>query len=320
MQSPLKVGVIGVGAMGLAMATNLHGKGYAVQARDVADTAIDAAAAAGIGTCKSPRELADWADLLVVVVVNAKQIEEVLFGVDGVVKCSRDGNHIDRDNGNGNGNGNAPVVMLCSTVSPIDSAQFGHRLAAVGIATLDAPISGGPVRAANGTMTLMLAGDQRIVKRLDGVLNDLASKVFFISETIGDGAKTKLVNNMLAGINLTAGDEALALCHRLGLDRQQLFDVICASSGASWIFEDRMARALRDDYAPRAQAHILTKDVGLAVDMAAGASIETPLGAAALQIFKATIAAGLSDEDDAAVIKTIDPHFNRAKQRETSHD
>ncbi len=318
MQSPLKVGVIGVGAMGLAMATNLHGKGYAVQARDVADTAIDAAAAAGIATCKSPRELAEWADLLVVVVVNAKQIEEVLFGVDGVVQCSRGGSHIERDNGNGNGN--APVVMLCSTISPIDSAQFGHRLAAVGIATLDAPISGGPVRAANGTMTLMLAGDQRIVKRVDRVLNDLASKVFFISETIGDGAKTKLVNNMLAGINLTAGAEALALGHRLGLDRQQLFDVICASSGASWIFEDRMARALRDDYAPRAQAHILTKDVGLAVDMAAGAGIETPLGAAALQIFKATIAAGLSDEDDAAVIKTMDPDFNRAKQRETSHD
>ncbi len=316
MQSPLKVGVIGIGAMGLAMATNLHGKRYAVQIRDVAPAAVSAAARAGIGACDSPRELAEWADLLVVVVVNAKQIEDVLFGVGGVSHCSRAGKRSDH----GDDQGNAPVVMLCSTISPIDSAQFGQRLAEHGIATLDAPVSGGPVRAANGTMTIMLAGDKRIVGRLDSVLNDLASKVFFISETIGDGAKTKLVNNMLAGINLTAGAEALALGHRLGLDRQQLFDVICASSGASWIFEDRMARALRDDYAPRAQAHILTKDVGLAVDMAAGAGIDTPLGDGALRVFKATIAAGFSDEDDAAVIKTIDPDFNRKKQRAPSHD
>ena len=304
MQSPLKVGVIGTGAMGLAMATNLHGKGYAVRARDIAASAIEAAAAAGIGACESPRELAGWADLLILVVVNATQIDEVLFGADGVVK----GKHGDLRE--------APIVMLCSTISPIDSAGFGERLTALGIAMLDAPISGGPVRAANGTMTLMLAGDKRIAERFDRVLNDLASKVFFISETIGDAAKTKLVNNMLAGINLTAGAEALALGHRLGLDSAQLFDVISASSGASWIFEDRMARALRDDYAPRAQAHILTKDVGLAVDMANGAGIDTPLGDAALRIFETTIAAGLADEDDAAVIKTMDPAFNKKKVRD----
>ncbi|CAN5838509.1 NAD(P)-dependent oxidoreductase [soil metagenome] len=302
MQSPLKVGVIGIGAMGFAMAANLRGKGYAVRARDIAASATEAAAAAGIDACKSPRELAEWADLLIVVVVNAKQIDDVLSGVDGVAQRS--------------GERAAPVVMLCSTISPIDSAQFGQRLAELGIPALDAPISGGPVRAANGTMTIMVAGDKRIVARLDGVLNDLASKVFFISETIGDAAKTKLVNNMLAGINLTAGAEALALGHRLGLDRQQLFDVICASSGASWIFEDRMARALRDDYAPRAQAHILTKDVGLAVDMADGADIDTPLGDAALRIFEATIAAGLADEDDASVIKTMDPDFNKKTMRD----
>ena len=302
MQALLKIGVIGIGAMGLAMASNLHGKGYEVQARDVAQSALDAADAAGIGVCRSPRELAEWADLLIVVVVNAKQIEDVLFGLDGVAPTHDAGPRTKQSGG--------PAVMLCSTISPSDSAQFGQRLAARGIATLDAPVSGGPVRAANGTMTIMLAGDKHLVERFDSVFNDLASKVFFISQTIGDGAKTKLVNNLLAGINLTAGAEALALGHRLGLDRQQLFDVICASSGASWIFEDRMARALRDDYAPRAQAHILTKDVGLAVDMANGAGIDTPLGHAALQIFEATIAAGFADADDAAVIKTMDPEFN----------
>ncbi len=298
MQPPLKIGVIGAGAMGLAMARNLHRRHYAVQVRDIAALAVQAAVDSGIGACESPEALASWADVIAVVVVNAAQIDEVLFGAGGVFNARRDADR-------------GPLaVMLCSTIAPQDSIRFSERLAHAGIATLDAPISGGPVRAGNGTMTLMVAGEQATVTRLHGLLHDLASRVFVISEKVGDGARTKLVNNMLAGINLTAGAEALALGHRLGLDRQQLFEVICASSGASWIFEDRMARALRNDYAPRAQAHILTKDVGLAVHMADDAHIDTPLGDVALGIFQATVAAGLSDEDDAAVIKTMHPGFN----------
>jgi 3-hydroxyisobutyrate dehydrogenase len=155
----------------------------------------------------------------------------------------------------------------------------------------------------------MLAGAPALIERFDGVLVDMASKRFVIGATLGDAAKTKLVNNLLAGINLAAGAEALALGRRLGLDARQLYDVVCASSGASWIFQDRMARALANDFAPRAQTHILTKDVGLAVAMAASADIESPLGRQALRAFEDAVAAGLADEDDAAIIKAIDPEF-----------
>lgn len=302
MQSSLKIGIIGAGAMGLAMAKNLHRKHYEVRVRDIAANAVQAAADSGIAACGSSGALAAWADVIAVVVVNAAQIDEALFGSTGVVE-GRVGAARREDH--------SPLaVLLCSTIAPQDSIQLGDRLTQAGIDTLDAPISGGPVRAENGTMTLMVAGHPTLVTRLNALLHDLASRIFVIGETVGDAAKTKLVNNLLAGINLTAGAEALALGHRLGLDRQQLFDVICASSGASWIFEDRMARALRNDYAPRAQAHILTKDVGLAVRMANDAGIGTPLGDVALAIFQATVAAGLSDEDDAAVIKTMHPAFN----------
>jgi 3-hydroxyisobutyrate dehydrogenase len=177
---------------------------------------------------------------------------------------------------------------------------------------LDAPISGGPARAGSGEMTLMLAGAPALIERFDGVLVDMASKRFVIGATLGDAAKTKLVNNLLAGINLAAGAEALALGRRLGLDARQLYDVVCASSGGSWIFQDRMARALANDYAPRAQTHILTKDVGLAVHMADAAHIDTPLGDAALRVFEAALAVGLADEDDAALVKLMDAGFNRS--------
>ena len=299
MPSQPRIGVIGIGAMGLPIARNLQKKGHAVRVRDIRESALQAAAASGLAACASAREIADCCELLIVVVVNAAQIEEVLFGADGVV------------HGELPAAGPRPTVMLCSTIAPQDSAQFGGRLAAAGIAMLDAPISGGPVRAEGGALTIMLAGERGLVARLDGVLHDMASKVFVIGETLGDAAKTKLVNNLLAGINLAAGAEALALGHRLGLDRQQLYDVICASSGASWVFQDRMARALADDYAPRAQTHILTKDIGLALRMADAAAIAAPLGHEALRAFQAAVAAGLADEDDAAVIKAMDPEFNR---------
>ncbi|HET6600299.1 MAG TPA: NAD(P)-dependent oxidoreductase [Burkholderiaceae bacterium] len=291
----LRIGVIGIGAMGLPIATNLHGKGHAVRVRDIREAALQAAAESGLAACASAREMASCCDLLIVVVVNAAQIEAVLFGPDGVVHGERS------DAG--------PAVMLCSTIAPEDTARFGRRLAETGIATLDAPISGGPVRAGNGTMSIMVAGSSALVERFDGVLRDMAAKVFHVGETLGVGAKAKLVNNLLAGINLAAGAEALALGAQLGLDARQLFDVICASSGASWIFQDRMARALAGDFVPRAQTHILTKDVGLAVAMAASAGIETPLARQALRAFEAAVAAGLADEDDAAIIKAIDPEF-----------
>lgn len=106
-----------------------------------------------------------------------------------------------------------------------------------------------------------------------------------------------------------AGAQALALGVRLGLDRRMLFDVINASSGASWIFTDRMARALEHDFAPRARTRILAKDVQLAIEMAEAAGIDVPMGGHALEVFRATVAAGLGDLDDAAVIKTLSPDF-----------
>ena len=165
------------------------------------------------------------------------------------------------------------------------------------------------MRAANGTMSMMLACDQALRQRFEPLLREMAGTLFYVGEKVGDAARTKLVNNLLAGINLVAGAEAMALGARLGLDKRALFEVIKASSGASWIVTDRIARALENDYAPRARSVILTKDVGLAVQMADAAGVDTPLGDEALKLFKATVAAGLGELDDAAVIKSICPDF-----------
>ena len=289
-----RIGIVGIGAMGLPMARNLHRKGYALRVCDIDPAARSAAAELGIAACDTPAALAAQSDVLVIVVVDAAQIDSVLFGAHGVVQALREARL---------------AVLLCSTIAAQDTERFRDRLASHAIDVLDAPISGGPARAEDGSMSMMLACDPALAAAHDTLLRAMAEKLVHVGAKVGDAARVKLVNNLLAGINLVAAAEAMALGVRLGLDRQTLFDVINASSGGSWIGQDRLARALANDYAPRARAAILTKDVGLAVDMARSAGIDTPLGDAALSVFKATVAAGLGDQDDAAVIKTIWPGF-----------
>ncbi len=288
-----RIGVVGVGAMGMAMARNLHAKGWHLSTRDVRAEADDEARAAGFDVCASSRALAAQTDIVVIVVLNAQQIDDVLFGAAGVV---------DATDGPVAG---AKTVMLCSTIAPQDAIHIAARLAQYGIATIDAPISGGPARALAGTMSAMLAAPVTTLERWRPLLADLAEKRFVVSGCVGDATKAKLVNNLLAGINLVAGAEALALAGKLGLDPAAMFEIIRASSGASWVFEDRMARALAEDYSPpRAAAHILTKDLGLATALAASVDHATPLGDAALARFHDMLARGWAALDDAAVIKT----------------
>ena len=284
------IGIIGIGAMGMGMARNLHRKGFAVCVQDIRRDAGAEAMAAGITVCDSPAALASIASLIVLVVVDAAQIDDVLFGAGGVVP--------------GTVAGKGKTVMICSTIAPEDTQRFGRQLAEHGIDLIDAPISGGPARADDGSMSMMLAAPNATLAPWQSVLTALAAKQFRISERTGDGARAKLVNNLLAGINLVAGAEALGLGIQLGLEPHQLYDLIVASSGQSWIMTDRMGRALQDDYAPRAAAHILTKDMTLATAMAAVAGYATPLGEAALARYRQTIERGWSALDDAAVLRT----------------
>lgn len=282
------IGVIGIGAMGMGIAKNLQKRGHALAVRDIRPEAQQEAATLGMRACDSSAELGRLADVAIVVVVNAQQIDEVLFGTQGLAQPDA----------------KTKTVLLCSTIAPEDSIRIAQGLAARGIAAIDAPISGGPAKAEAGTMSMMIAGDPSLLATLEPLLAAMAEKRFVLGAVHGDAAKAKLVNNLLAGINLVAGAEALALGMKIGLDANQIFDIIRASSGNSWVFEDRMARALRDDYAPRAFAHILTKDVTLATGMAHAAGYATPLGDAALQKYRETLERGWSELDDAAVLKT----------------
>lgn len=271
--------------MGGGVVASLCRAGFATHARDIKPEAMAAAARLGATPHVSAAALARAVDVIIVLVVDAAQVAAVLFGPDGAAAALRPG----------------AVVLLASTLDPDDVAGFAGKLAAQGTLCIDAPVSGGPRRAAEGTMTMMVAGSPDAMARADSVLAAISGKLFLVGTVPGTAAKFKIVNNLLAAVNLAAGAEALALATAAGLDPRLVVDVINASSGGSWIFADRMPRALEGDYAPRAAAKILAKDVGIAATFAARHRVGVPFALAAQAAFHDAIAAGCGEMDDAVV-------------------
>jgi L-threonate 2-dehydrogenase len=282
-----RVGVIGTGAMGGGVVQSLVRAGFATSARDIRAEAQAAAVRNGATPCASPAEMARSCDAVILLVVDAEQIETVLFGADGAAAALAPG----------------AVVVASSTVDPAFPAALAPRLAATGIALLDAPVSGGPAKAAAGTMTMMVSGDPAAAQRMQPVLERVTGRLFAVGPRAGDASAFKIVNNLLAGANLAAGAEAMVMAARAGLDPRQFFDIVNASSGGSWIFTDRMARALAGDYAPRAATRILTKDVGIAAAFAQRLGVDATFARAAHAVFLDALAAGYGEEDDAALLK-----------------
>ena len=166
-------------------------------------------------------------------------------------------------------------------------------------------MSGGPARARDGTMSLMVACSDAAFAAARPLVEALTARVFRVGSRPGDGARTKLVNNLLAGINLVGAAEAIAMATRLGLDPSRTLEVIEQSSGQSWIGSDRMRRAIAGDWAPRAHVTLLQKDTRLAVEAARAAGFDGPLGAAARDVFQRAADAGLGGLDDAALLRLL---------------
>ena len=282
-----KIGLIGLGAMGLGMAQSLRRKGYSVHVCDVRTEAAQAFAAVGGVACATPAAVAEHCEIVVSVVVNAAQTEQLLFGENGAAAAMRRGS----------------VFVMCSTVDPNWSIAMEKRLADMGLLYIDAPISGGAVKAASGEMTMMSAGSPAAYAKAGAALDAMAAKVYKLGDAAGPGSKVKIINQLLAGVHIAAAAEAMALGLREGVAADALYEVITHSAGNSWMFENRMAHVLAGDYTPLSAVDIFVKDLGLVLDTARASKFPLPLSATAHQMFMQASSAGHGREDDSAVIK-----------------
>ena len=285
----LKICVVGLGSMGAGMAASLLAKGFAVTGCDVSPDAVARFVAQGGQGARSPAEAAKGADVVISVVVNAAQTGAVLFGPDGAAAVMAKGG----------------AVISCATMSPDAARDFAAQAAVMGLDYLDAPISGGAARAAKGELTVMASGASALFARLRPVLAAMATTVYELGDDAGTGAAFKIVNQLLAGVHIAAACEAITFAKAMGLDIAKVYEVITASAGNSWMFENRVPHILDGDYAPRSAVDIFTKDLGIVTDIGRGLKFPTPVASMALQMFVMTAAAGMGRDDDASVARMI---------------
>lgn len=283
----MKVGVVGLGTMGMGAALNLHRKGHSVTGCEMRETGRAEFAAAGGSAVATPAELPANLDAVVVFVVNAAQTEAVLFGETGCLMHLQKG----------------AVILCCATIAPEAARSLDKRISDAGFLMLDSPVSGGKVGAHAGTMTVMASGSDAAFAKAQPVLDAISTKVWRLGDTVGVGSTVKMVNQLLAGVHIATAAEAMALGIRAGADPQTLYDVISESAGASWMFQNRVPHILAGDDTPLSAVNIFVKDLGIVLDQARALTFPLPMAAAAHQLFLAAAANGQGAKDDAFVIR-----------------
>jgi L-threonate 2-dehydrogenase len=289
-QNTPNVAFVGLGSMGLGMAKNLLKHGHKVVGVDPSAAARDAFKAAGGTLADSPAAAAKTADVVVIAVVNDKQVETVLFGENGAAAALRKGG----------------VVMQCATVPAAFVRSLSERLAKSGHELLDAPMSGGRARAETGELTFMASGSPKAFAAAESILAATSAKVFRLGDAPGIGSLVKTVNQLLAGVHIATAAEAIALAAKAGADTRAVYDVISASAGNSWMFGNRVPHMLDDDYSPLSAVEIFVKDLGLVLNTGHELRLPLPMAAAAHQLFLAAAGAGHGRLDDAAVVKVYE--------------
>lgn len=278
--------IFGLGSMGLGSAVSLVKSGCETYGFDPISASRERFVEAG--GCLSPlEEVAGRLDCAVVVVLNAAQTEDVLFGDNGVVPKMKSG----------------AVVIACATVPPAFAREMASRCEAKGVHYLDAPISGGAVKAAKGELTIMAAGTDAAFAAAQPALDAMAERVFTVGAEAGAGSAMKAVNQLLAGVHIAATAEAMTFAMTQGIAPAQVLEVISQCAGQSWMFDNRGPHIAEGDYTPHSAVNIWPKDLGIVMDVAREAKFSAPLTATALQQFMAAAGSGLGQEDDAAVAK-----------------
>ncbi len=278
--------VIGLGSMGYGIAQSCLRAGHVTHGFDVLPSQIERFQSEG-GSTGDITDVAAALDAAVIVVLNAAQTEDVLFGENGLVARLRKG----------------AVVMACATVPPDFARDMETRCNAVGVHYLDAPISGGSAKAASGQLSVMSAGSAAAFAAARPVLNATAETVFELGNTAGAGSAMKAVNQLLAGVHIATMAEALTFGMTQGVSPEKFVEVISQCAGSSWMLENRAPHIVAGDYTPHSQVNIWPKDLGIVLDIAKSANFSAPITAAALQQYLAAAGMGLGREDDAAVAK-----------------
>ena len=276
--------VVGLGSMGFGIAQSLIRAGYSVYGQDK--------------NLKQQKRLIEeggydknipFNDLqaVIIVVLNEKQTREIIFGQNGISEKLKKNS----------------LIMVCTTVAPDFAKEMASSCNDKGFLYLDAPISGGSKKSAEGKLSYMISGSPKAFEVAKPILDCTSETVFEFGEHVGSGSAMKAVNQMLAGVHIAAMAEAITFGITQGIDPKRFLEVISKCAGTSWMLENRTPHIIDNDYSPKSSINIWPKDLSIVLDIAKNSNFSAPLTAAALQQFISAAGSGLGQEDDAAVAK-----------------
>lgn len=290
----MQIGFIGIGVMGRPMTLNLLKAGHHVTifARHPEKAEVQEVLQAGAKQAPSPRAVAMVSDMVITMLPNSPEVEEVVTGEQGILAGARQG----------------LIIIDMSTIAPATSRKLGELAATRGVHFLDAPVSGGSQGAVNGTLTIMVGGEQDIFEQARPVLEAMgkAENIFYVGPQ-GTGEVVKLVNNILVGTIAASIAESFVLGVKAGVDVETMAKIIGVSAGASWQLSAQFPlRAFNGSFQPGFMTDLLHKDLGLALELAAEKQTSVPMTALARQLYEMARAAGYGREDYTSLLKVLE--------------
>jgi 3-hydroxyisobutyrate dehydrogenase len=286
----MKVGVIGLGNMGGGMASTLASKGFDVSGFDLSEAALAAATAKGVTPITDCNQLIQASDILILSLPKAEHVEAVCLGKGGIIELGREG----------------LIVIDTTTSTPEASRKVAAALGAVGIAFIDAPVSGGPKGAATGTMSMVIGAEDADLARAMPVLEGMSGTRVHVGQC-GAGNVAKIANNMLAACHLISTAEAVSMAAKAGVEPEKLLQGLNAGSGRSGATQIMFPTwVLNKAYDSGFTMGLMRKDVGLASDLAASLDLDLPLSRIVASLWQASSESLPDNEDFCAIVQRTD--------------
>ncbi|MGC8661932.1 MAG: NAD(P)-dependent oxidoreductase [Nitrososphaeria archaeon] len=285
----MKVGFIGLGIMGGSMAINIANNGFNLNVYNRTKSRLEPFIKRGITVSDSPADVARKSEITIIMVTDAPDVEEVIFGKNGWINGAKEGK----------------IVVDMSTNSPKYAEEFASRLSKIGIDFLDAPVTGGDVGAKQGTLTIMAGGKPDVFNRAKPLFEAMGKTIIYAGPT-GYGQKMKLVNQIAVALETVAMVESMELAKAAGLDINQVYKLLSTGGARSFTIESYMPRLIKGDIEPGFKAAHLRKDLKYADELAASLNVPLMGGSLALQLFTALTNSGMGEKGVHALLKLYD--------------
>ena len=284
-----KIGFIGIGLMGKGMSLNLLKAGYSVTVWNRTESKTKPVVDAGAKLAKTPKEVAENSDVVVSIVTGSDDVKEVILGENGAIHGAKNGD----------------IFIDMSTISPIATVEIAEELAKKGIKMLDGPVSGGVIGANNGTLSIMVGGDEKVFNECKPILEAMGKTITYIGRN-GDGQVCKAVNQILVGTTMLGVAEALVFAAKAGVDVEKVHQAVSGGAAGSWQLTNNGARLLKDDMSPGFKIKDYLKDLNIIMETGAANKMPLPATALVLQMFRHCQAEDMLQDGTQAVVRAVE--------------